>query len=144
MLTNFIGQLLKAQKSKNLIYATLMFLVFITIRRSNIGTSGVVGKQLKNLMRERKSIPMDLITKTMFKNLRKNRELIRAVTENSSDSYVVNPVMIVCPVCGKEIKLGHTGCIRDFKNHLAAVGVEDVPHKDFLTSLNSKEPFNGQ
>ena len=71
-----------------------------------------------------------ILTAVQKKNLQKNRKVFETVRGNS---YVVSPVLVVCPLCETHMYLAVTGNLWEFLDNLKYFGCRVQLHvKDIL------------
>ena len=78
---------------------------------------------------------------TQKKNMKKNREMFETVC-GSTSTYVVNPVLVVCPICETKRFLNTTGNMWEFMEHLKYFKGDDG-HKELLQAFTEAVPYAG-
>ena len=99
-----------------------------------------MGKEVKRRSKDKEAIPRSLLSTTMLSNMKKLREKMGRVC-SQMNQYVVNPCLVVCPACRKEIVLGHTGQWSDLVKHFKASTSSD--HRELLKAWMEDTVYTG-
>ena len=105
-------------------------------RQVRLSSTARLGKALREMMPE--AMTPQILTRHFKKSLESNRlkfEMLIGVNFN-----VLNPVTVVCFLCGQKVPLTNTGSLSTFNTHLRRKHQSSEIVGDVLAKLKEKEP----